>query len=221
MPRRSVASICVFLSLLCAISGSPLKVWATELPKSVLQFEIPAQPLASAVSSFSAIAGIEVLVPAELLAQKHSPGVTGTMTSEAALRALLSDTGLVPRLTDDGLLTVVAITQPATPPRSTPPFARYSAALQNAITTALCHVASVKPGDYRVAARLWVRQGGEVAEVGILGTTGDHDRDLLLEAALKRVVVGESPPPGLQQPTTILVLPRSDSACEGLEGRAP
>jgi hypothetical protein len=216
-----VASICASLSLLDAISGSSTNAWAAELPKPVLQFEIPAQPLASAVSSFSAIAGLEVLVPAELLAQKRSPGVTGAMTSETALRVLLSDTGLMPRLTDDGLLTIVSISQPAAPSRSIPPFARYSAALQSAVTTALCRIAAVKPGDYRVAARLWVRQGGEVAEVGILGTTGDHDRDLLLEAALKRVVVGEAPPPGLQQPTTILVLPRSEAACAGLEGRAP
>lgn len=194
---------------------------AAELPNSVLRFEIPAQPLASAVSSFSAIAGIEVLVPGEMLAQKRSPGVSGTMTSEAALRALLSDTGLVPRLTEDGLLTIVDISQPAVPSRSTPPFARYSAALQNAVTAVLCRITAVKPGDYRVAARLWVRQGGEVGQVGILGTTGDRDRDLLLEAALKRVVVSESPPPGLQQPTTILVLPRSDAACAGMEGRAP
>jgi hypothetical protein len=68
-----------------------------ELPRGLIQFDIPAQPLAEAISTFSAVAGIEILVPADLLAQRQSVGVTGALTPEAALRALLSSTDLVPR----------------------------------------------------------------------------------------------------------------------------
>jgi hypothetical protein len=193
-----------------------------ELPRRLIQFDIPAQPLAEAISTFSAVAGIEVLVPGELLARRQSMGVTGALTPEAALRALLSSTDLVPRGMGDGALTLERESPlPAFPGGRIPQYPQYSAALQGVVIDVLCRLALIKPGGHRIAVRLWVRRSGEITHTDLLGTTGDPDRDRILAQLLKHVVVPEPPPAQLPQPTTLLVLPRPEPRCTSVAGYAP
>ena len=59
-------------------------------------FDIPAGPLSSALDRFRQVTGISVAMhlPPDEVAGFHSKGAKGTLTNEAALEAILADTGL-------------------------------------------------------------------------------------------------------------------------------
>jgi len=61
-------------------------------------FTIPAQPLADALAAFARQSGMQVSVDAQMIRDIASPGVTGSLTPEAALGALLAGTGIGYRL---------------------------------------------------------------------------------------------------------------------------
>ena len=70
-------------------------------------FDIPAQPLTSALHSFAETSGLQVSFPSDMAAGVSSPGLSGTYTPEAGLQLLLSGTGLTYRFTDPATVTLV------------------------------------------------------------------------------------------------------------------
>ena len=78
-----IASTALSLSLLAA---TPLKAQQN--------IDIPAQPLAEALKELGYETGLQVLAPADAVAGKTSRAVRGQMTPHAALKQMLSDTGL-------------------------------------------------------------------------------------------------------------------------------
>ena len=70
-------------------------------------FSIPPQPLSSALQSFGVQSRRQVLFTPEIVRGRMSPGVSGVRDMSAALRALLSGTGLTYRLTDGGTILIV------------------------------------------------------------------------------------------------------------------
>lgn len=79
-------------------AGDPLRMetFATQIAQAgtVADFNIPAQPLGQALAAFTDKTGIAVIADAALLEGVTSAPVTGSMTSDDALRALLADTGI-------------------------------------------------------------------------------------------------------------------------------
>ena len=63
-------------------------------------FDIPAQPLSSALAQFGRQSGLQVSVDGALVRDLQAPAVAGVMRNEEALRRLLSGTGLVASRTD-------------------------------------------------------------------------------------------------------------------------
>ncbi|MEM8998528.1 MAG: TonB-dependent receptor plug domain-containing protein, partial [Acidobacteriota bacterium] len=59
-----------------------------------MEYEIEPQPLSSALSAFSDQSNLQVLYASELVAEHDSPGVTGLLTAEEALTALLASSPL-------------------------------------------------------------------------------------------------------------------------------
>jgi hypothetical protein len=135
----------------------------------------------------------------------------GAQLPEDALRALVAGSGLVPRNTGVRAFTLVPAPAPATAAHL-PRNPQYSAALQAAVTKVLCQLHETRPGGYRIAARLWVGPSGQVTRIGFLGSTGDAERDAVLASLFKQVVVAEPPPANLPQPTTVVILPRQETA---------
>lgn len=72
-----------------------------------MAFDIPAQPLTSALHSFAETSGLQVSFPSDMAAGVSSPALNGTYTPEAALQLLLSGTGLTHRFTDPATVTLV------------------------------------------------------------------------------------------------------------------
>lgn len=76
-------------------------------------FDIPAQPLASALNAFGRQAGYQVTADAALVSGRTSQAVSGALAPTEALRRLLVGTGLTWRLSGDR--TVVLSPQPQAP----------------------------------------------------------------------------------------------------------
>ncbi len=69
-------------------------------------FDIPAQPLADALTEFGRQSGLRVTVDAALVRGLSSPAVAGAMAPEDALRQLLNGTGLAGRFAESDLIIV-------------------------------------------------------------------------------------------------------------------
>lgn len=70
-------------------------------------FNIPAQPLGSALTRFSTATGLQVLYEGDIAGSVQAPAVNGNYTPEAALRQLTRNTGLSYRYSDAGTVTLV------------------------------------------------------------------------------------------------------------------
>ncbi len=169
-------------------------------------FDIPTESLGDALYAYSVATGIEVISDDTLVAGKRSAGISGRYLPEVALRRLLEPTGLAARSVGEGAVALEAAV-PMAPMTADDPYGSYSAALQLALTRALCRYDDTRPGYYRVAARLWIGPSGAVERSVLLDGTGDSKRDASLSQLLNHLSVGGPPPVGMPQPATILVMP--------------
>lgn len=180
----------------------------------VYAFDLGPQPLSVAVKAFSDITGQSLLVDERLLAGKMSPGVRGQFTAEDALRRLLAGTGLRERYASDKAFTLESFgSGGASSARDNDAqdagdaqWEGYGASLQATLERELCRVHGAEPGGYRLAMQVWIDEGGVVNRVRLLGSTGQQARDTAISRALEGIRV-ESPPLGLAQPMTLLLLP--------------
>ncbi|ULA62083.1 MAG: Ferrichrome-iron receptor [Nitrospira sp.] len=76
-----------------------------ELPEPT-EFNIPPQPLGSAITAFADQANYRLLVPSDMTEGKTSTGVSGRHTPEDALALMLAGTGLSYRLTEPRTMTL-------------------------------------------------------------------------------------------------------------------
>jgi iron complex outermembrane recepter protein len=70
-------------------------------------FNIPAQPLGSALTRFSTATGLQVLYEGDMAGSVQAPALHGKYTPDAALRQLTQNTGLSYRYSDSGTVTLV------------------------------------------------------------------------------------------------------------------
>jgi hypothetical protein len=212
VPRMSTACILIAFSLLACGNAAVLAQQGngSEQASQEASFDIPSQPLAAALSAYGAKSGLQALYESALTANKTSTAIKGVFTPEAALRALLAGTGLVGRRTDVDAVTVapesrerLADVAPAAPD------ARFLGALQAGILDAFCRNADTRPGGYRMALQLWIAPTGGLRHTSLLGSTGNARRDDALISQLRDVQIAVRPPPGLSQPITLVIMPRS------------
>ena len=107
LTRRGLAA----LSLIAAFgAATPQAVTAQQTapaPAAIEQrFDIPAQPLISALVAFSETANLQLLFDASMARDVSSPGVSGAFTPEAALQRLLTGTPLVYRFVNPTTVTL-------------------------------------------------------------------------------------------------------------------
>ncbi|HET7369274.1 MAG TPA: TonB-dependent receptor [Gammaproteobacteria bacterium] len=86
------------LIVICAgfaanVPAAPPGVAHQPAAPQTVRFNIPSQPLQGALLAFSDQASVQVASPAAIVAERSSPGVTGTMSVPAGLTRLLADTG--------------------------------------------------------------------------------------------------------------------------------
>jgi hypothetical protein len=187
---------------------------ADAVAQTPLHFDIPAQPLSSALESYGAFTDVSLLYDSALTAGRIAAPVQGDMTARAALLVLLEGSGLTPRYTSVKTVALVPV-RAATPgaaadaPAAQAIARRYFGLIQTRVHDAFCAQPMLAQGTRRIALRLWIDASGEIGPVTLLGSSGDKTVDALVISSLQGTRVGEPVPPTLAQPFTFVVLPRA------------
>lgn len=229
-PRRSSLTLCLLIMML------PFAAAHAQPKNTEIWFDIPSQPLASALDAFSVASGIVAIYNGNLAVGRRSGEVRGRLTPEAALSLLLQDSGLLAQYTTSDAFVVLPAPQQTglakTPStiaaaalsQQNPTEQRYSGLLQASIIQFLCAQPQTRPGTYRLAISFRVGSSSEVTQLKLLGSTGDRQRDLAIADVVGHVSIGEPPPPRMAQPFTMVLLPRSsggDAACPPNQSGGP
>ena len=74
--------------------------------RNVFRFDIPAQPLDTALAKFGEVTGIQIVYDSGVSRTLRSNAVKGSMSSQAALSRMLASTGLSPRYTGERTVTL-------------------------------------------------------------------------------------------------------------------
>jgi hypothetical protein len=180
-------------------------------------YDIPAQPLDVALNAYIQASGAQVLYETALTKGRQSTDVKGRLTSEAALEALLSGTGLVAQRIDvDAFVITQSPTHQGPAATESRPDGRFMTALQTGVLEALCRTALTRPGGYKVAIELWIAPTGFVQRSALIGSSGDMQRDRMLLSALRNVSIRMPPPAGFPQPFILAIGPRRETGdCPG------
>jgi hypothetical protein len=210
--RPASRALVLALSLAGFVGSCGLGFSASDNQESrggLVRFDIPSQTLASALEAYARISGREVLYDGALAVGLHSDAIKGAYAPAEALRLLLAGTGLSAHFEDADFFVL-------TPTGSTDSAAnavsaaqqRYYGRLQANLRNAFCQKSEIFPGQYRVAARLWIGPSGDVVQEKRLASTGDTNLDREVDDALREIKLG-SPPAGLEQPITIVIMPNA------------
>lgn len=187
-------------------------------PTKPIAFELPAQPLASALESYSVISGWQVIYNGGLEADRRSSDVRGDFTPDAALRKLLAGTGLMPQYKAADSVILVPDPMATLAPDEIaddvdPSLRSYYGHIQTALERALCMSAQIRAGSYRVAFSLWIGPSGTVTRLALLSSTGRVDIDEKFIRAIGSLSVDAGPPAGFAQPVVLLVTPDLVGKC--------
>lgn len=204
-------AIVVGLSVIAA-AGSDMSAAPPTSAARQLVFDIPAQPLVSALEAYSNVTGIETLYDSMVARDRRSAAVKGTFTVSHALGILLSGSTLSARaIAPDAVTIEVPQTdaQIAGPTVEKSTHRRYFGLVQAGLEQAFCNDPQLRPGDYRAVLRFMVAANGHIREPRVIGTTGSNFRDREIARTLESVVVGSPPPADLPQPIMMVILPQT------------
>lgn len=178
-------------------------------------FDLPAQPLETALAAFCDVTGSQILYESAHTAGRRSAPLNGAFTREEALRRLLDGTGLTARGTVSEAFTLVpgaplppnpgpASALPLELPRTWRPFAAFLGAAQADIVASLCEAALLSSGMGTLSVRFKIAPSGEIAPVRLLHSSGNRLWDDAVVAVLNRVTL-VPPPRDLPQPITLSI----------------
>jgi protein TonB len=89
-------------------------------------------------------------------------------------------------------------------------FAWYAGLLKNQILDILGAEQKARTGGYTVVVHVWVRNDGTIDRVHIAQSSGDRERDRIIEAALVRIGrLSEAPPANMPEPISLRIVSRS------------
>ncbi|MFY2645059.1 secretin and TonB N-terminal domain-containing protein [Achromobacter insuavis] len=186
----------------------------------VFDFDLPAQPLQSALEQYSNVTGSSVVYRAALAVGRRSAAVKGIYTPEAALRMLIEGSGLAVEYTAANAVILRPAAVGAAPGRrpsaSRGAFYRsYYGVVQAGVRDALCRNPATRAGGYRAAVSFEVSPIGRVEHARVLDSTGDTDKDGEIVLALDQTVLDKAPPADLEQPFVMLIVPESPEHDQG------
>jgi hypothetical protein len=211
---RAIA-VAAYLGLLVCL-GAP--AWAGEQ----VEFDIPSQPLASALELYSARSGRQVVYDSTLAVDRRSSPVMGSFTPELALERLLVGTGLMPRYMAADAFVLVGVPsalrrrQEGQAKAASPAdVARYYGRVQAALGAAFCGNERTRRGGYRAVVALWIGASGVIGRAALIGPTGNAALDAAIARTVGGLAIGAAPPPGFAQPVVLLVVPDLTRECQG------
>ncbi len=197
-----------------------------------IKFQIPSQPLASALQAYSRLTGVQLLYESGAAGERASVPVEGEYTRDAALRMLLADTDLVIRYTRSNSITLVpASADPDAPPEavfgeqvdltldtlrvrrqrpsSDPSQLRaYTGVIQSDIQHALRKEPKTRTGAYSAGIKLWIDNPRIVRKTELFRSSGDQERDETIARVLDGMQVSQAPPANTPQPVMVMITVR-------------
>lgn len=207
---------------------------ASETSVSRLKFDIPAQPLAAALQTYSRISGVQVLYESGLEAGQVSMAVQGELTREAALKTLLGNIDLVVQYSRADAITLVSpqsasldeppdtaggadlsldtLHVPSTRPEPAVDrneLIEYINAIQYDVQSALQKSESTRGDSYRLGLELWVDSAKTIRRAHVFQSTGDMTRDNAISNRLEGLMLRRPAPPSARQPVRVMIIVRS------------
>jgi hypothetical protein len=197
-----------------------------------ISFQIPSQPLASALQAYGQKAGVQILYESTSAVGRTSVAVEGSFTREEALKRLLTGTQLDVQYTGPyALILAVSSADSDQPPLS--PFATadlllgvlhvrangdgdeadqfhdYAESIRSDLQKALQNNTRTRGGTYRATLDLWIDTSRTVKRTALLRSTGDQDRDAAVAAALHGLAISRPTPANLPQPVRVVIVVKS------------
>ncbi len=172
-------------------------------------FDLPGQPLASALNAVGAKTGLELFYDTNLVANYSTRALRGSLTASEALSALLAGSDLTARSVAAGAVTIAPLrTLPSVPERQTWPdrsrHAAYFAMIQNSVARAFCQQGG-RAALQRSVLRFTITGSGAIEGLQMLVPAGRPEPNPSMVHALRRVTLDEAPPPDLPQPLMMLI----------------
>lgn len=183
--------------------------------QTLLEFDIPAQPLETALQEYTEVTGLNVLLDRSLIADQHSPGAQGSFTAQQALQQLIVHSGLDAQYASSRTFTLRPRTQQQPKPaQPVPPVALHVSqrvtAFQRTLERAICHSDVLPEGNYRMLIQAWLSPQGSVDALRLVKQTDDSQRDKQVLDALRSLTFPPSSG-SMPQPITLLLLPANIS----------
>jgi hypothetical protein len=180
-------------------------------------FNIPPQPLSSALVAYGETTGLNIYYNAALAKERRSAAVTGVFTPAFALQMLLQGTGLVPQASGpDSYIIVPEL--PDAPPSMTTAGATddsdepYFAAIQERVMEVLCQNTGVAQAHGEIFFRIWLDSSGAISRAQVFDDAVDQAKGILLQSAMQGLAIGQPPPRGMAQPVTLVIFPPSSAS---------
>ncbi len=195
-------------------------------------FQIPSQPLASALEAYARDCGIEVLYESSIVGALQSSSVDGTYTPDLALQMLLNGTDLKVHYARQNAITLSSPRDDVSLPPASPlksadlsldtlsvksgpeqgdveHLREFSEAIQSDLAKALRDNARTRSGSYRANVNLWVDATRKIRSATLLQSTGDVTRDASIPLVLEGVTLSRALPANTPQPVKVVITVRS------------
>jgi TonB family protein len=192
-----------------------------------LAFDIPEQPLVSALNAYGAVTQLSVFYDGALAVGRRSTAVKGVFAPQEALRRLLQGAAFVAEGIESGTVSIrieaeTPAEQLAAVKKRSAGFASYLGLIQASVRNALCRTPTTQPGAGDLLVRFWIDSSGRVARAELLTSTGQAAEDVADATALQAIEIGQPPPAQMPQPVTMMILPRNSGAagCDAATRRA-
>lgn len=214
--------LCMFMTVILAMAhlAQAGEVQVEGGKDTPINFNLPAQPLALALTAFSELTGYSILVSSNLTAGREAAAVQGLLDPRTALQRLVAESGLLVHYVMPKAFTLFPAPEEVRGSDSKElgqglvagDLNVFYALLQASITRLLCLAQPQEFGRYRLGLQLWFAENGKVRDIRLLESSGVEVQDQLVLRSLHSLV--QPPPPGLPQPLTILLTPRPDPAAD-------
>lgn len=189
-------------------------------------FDIPSEPLAAALQTYSQDTGVGLFYESELTVGLQSPVLKGRFSPKAALRALLAGTGFIIQYNRDDAVSlftprsqglpdghfggVASLSLPQLDVRPSEGaddalLRAFGEAVQTEVASALTKNAGIRSGNYRIHVKLWIDPSHAIRRAEVAQTTGDPGRDAEIASTLQGLVISRTPPAGMPQPVRIVI----------------
>lgn len=223
-----------FLAQLACIAGFYLPVsavLAAPAKQKLYLFNIPAQPLQSALIAYVNVVGVQIIYNSKL-AQRHRSGpLVGLFTADTALRMLIEGTDLTIVSTGTQDITLASFTEIRAgvgpggaaagettlvldtlyvdvPPgaQQRPDFTEYGQLVRAEIRRALTKNPGTARRVYNMRIEIWIDSRGGVRRSRLVRSSGNSELDSAIERVLATISTGTPPPPGMPQPVRAAIL---------------